>query len=67
MIVRLVYLAVFWIIGILYKSMSLLIIGNLYMNVTFIESVPQSEEVSGGRETLGGAQRYNLALKIQLM
>ena len=39
------------------------------MNVTFIESIPQSEEVSGGRETLGGAQRYmyTLALKIELL
>ena len=37
-----------WIIGILYKSMSLLIIGIIYMNYTFTESIPQSEEVSGG-------------------
>ena len=55
-IVRLVYFAVFWIIGILYKkSMSLLIIGIIYMNVTFTESIPQSEKISGRQEILGGA------------
>ena len=55
-IVRLVYFAVFWIIGILYKkSMPLLIIGIIYMNVTFTDSIPQSEKISGGQEILGGA------------
>ena len=68
-IVSLMYtFAVFWIIaiGILYKSMSLLIIGILYMNVRFTESIPQSE-VSGGPKILGGVQMYNFASKIQLL
>ena len=49
-IVRLVYFAVFWIIGILYKKINVTV-DNWY----YLLQISQSEKISGGREILGGA------------